>query len=259
MHAFKGIRTEHRIRRQGRDCVATRLDRLAPLDEDTRRLVDALEGAPPLRPRGDFPGERPGHLQPRFIATGWGARVRTLPDGRRQILAFLLPGDEVGLGPRPGPIASGATVAITGITLLDAGPVQAAILSGGPQWRPLREALHVSACLQEACLLNQVTRLGRMTAYERTCHLVLELGERLGMAGIGEPDRFPLPLTQEALADALGLSVVHVNRVLQQLRREGLIDLRAGIVSLRDRGAMRAICDYTSLKPEAWRQVRPAS
>lgn len=253
MHAYQGIRIETRIARQGRATVLHRLDRIAPLDAPARTLIENLEPTQPQRSRGDVAGERAGRPAPRFITSGWAAKVRSLPDGRRQILAFLLPGDSLGVAPLPRPLVQGATVALTNLTFVDAQPVQAALVSGEPQWKALRDAMHVSASLQEAYLLNQVVRLGRLTAYERMCHLVLEIGDRLQLAGIGDPVRFPMPLTQEMLADALGLSVVHVNRVLQQLRREGLIDLRSGIITLRDPQTLRAACDYASPRPEAWR------
>ena len=89
-------------------------------------------------------------------------------------------------------------------------------------------------------------RLGRQTGYERTAHLLLELGDRLAAAGLGDGRRFPMPLTQESLADALGLSVVHVNRILQQLRRERLIELRSGEAVLIERDLLVGVADYRS-------------
>ena len=77
---------------------------------------------------------------------------------------------------------------------------------------------------------DQITRLGRRTAYERFGNLLLELYHRLHVVGLARDGRFALPLTQEMLADALGLSVVHVNRTVQQMRRDGLLELRAGTV-----------------------------
>jgi CRP-like cAMP-binding protein len=70
---------------------------------------------------------------------------------------------------------------------------------------------------------DHIVRLGRLTAYERVAHLVLDIRDRLALVGLAAPDSFPPPLTQETLADVLGLSSVHVNRMLQQLRRDGLV------------------------------------
>lgn len=112
----------------------------------------------------------------------------------------------------------------------------------------LAEALLVAAALDEALLLAHVVRLGRQTAYERTAHLLLELHDRTTTAGLEQNGRFPMPLTQEALADALGLSIVHVNRTLQQLRRDRLIEVRSGEARLLDRDALIEIADYQAPK-----------
>jgi CRP-like cAMP-binding protein len=75
-------------------------------------------------------------------------------------------------------------------------------------------------------------------------HFFLELQRRLEVTGLGDSQRFPLPLTQEILADALGLSIVHVNRTLQHLRREQLIELRSGVAILLQPAALAQIADY---------------
>jgi DNA-binding GntR family transcriptional regulator len=83
-----------------------------------------------------------------------------------------------------------------------------------------------------------------MSALERLCHLLLELRERLERIGLADERRMALPLTQEMMADALGLSIVHVNRTLQQLRQERMIELRAGVAHLVDVERMVELCGY---------------
>nr|WP_281372616.1 helix-turn-helix domain-containing protein [Phenylobacterium haematophilum] len=92
-------------------------------------------------------------------------------------------------------------------------------------------------------------RLGRQTAYERLCHLLLEIRDRLLLVGMASETHFAMPMTQETLADATGLSIVHVNRILQQLRRERLLELQAGKAHLRDPAALAAIADYKAPQP----------
>jgi CRP-like cAMP-binding protein len=75
-------------------------------------------------------------------------------------------------------------------------------------------------------------RVGRQTAYERTAHFILEIHERLSQVGLAGDTTVAIPLTQEIMADALGLSVVHLNRTLQQLRRNQLIEFKSGLVRL---------------------------
>ena len=162
---------------------------------------------------------------PRLIVSGWAAATRSLPDGRRQILQIFLPGDVLGVSPLK---FDRDAVALTAVTTTDARALAAALKA--------RDAVHMGLCLaweraqaaRQQQLLDQIVRLGRLSAYERTAHLLLELIDRHRRAGLSDGRRIPWPLTQETLADVLGLSVVHVNRILQQLRREGLIALRAG-------------------------------
>ena len=74
--------------------------------------------------------------------------------------------------------------------------------------------------------------------------MLLELGQRAAAVGLADGDESPLPLTQEILADALGLSVVHVNRTLQQLRRDGLLDIRGSSLRLLDPDRLAVIAEY---------------
>lgn len=83
-------------------------------------------------------------------------------------------------------------------------------------------------------MARQVVRLGRLNAYERTAHLLLELHERQVRLGSARGGALHLPLTQDVLADILGLSAVHMNRTLQQLRRNVLVDYRPGRTVLQD-------------------------
>ena len=110
-----------------------------------------------------------------------------------------------------------------------------------PAWA---EAVAAMLHADEINLRDQIVRLGRQTAYERLVHLVLEFHHRLEAIGMVDGDSFSLPLTQEILADALGLSVVHINRTLQQVRRDRLLDMRGGQVTLRQPDLMRAMSDW---------------
>jgi CRP-like cAMP-binding protein len=93
-------------------------------------------------------------------------------------------------------------------------------------------------------LLDHIVRLGRQSAYERTAHLFLELRERLAVVGMIQGDTFVLPLTQDQMAEILGLSVVHVNRTLQQMRRDGLIEIKHAHINLLDLKALMVVADF---------------
>lgn len=186
----------------------------------------------------------------RLLVSGWAAHVRDLPDGRRQIVRLLIPGDLCGaLRPEAGHNTC-TVVALTRARVADMGNIVRALDPENPAHARLGALIAVATAGEAEALVTQVVRLGRMSAYERTAHLLLELFDRLSAAGLAQGRRMPFPLTQDNLADALGLSIVHVNRTLQQLRREGLIEYRASAVTLLDRDQLAEICGY-ELKPAA--------
>jgi CRP-like cAMP-binding protein len=234
--------------------VARRLNSLSPLGAEAQELLRGLEDIQ-SHPQGVE--LTPSRLKPRFLISGWAARIRWLADGRRQILSFVLPGDGVGLSLSPNPLALAPAVALTILQTVDADPVLRALDSPAPPVG-LREALRMAARMDEALLLDQVVRLGRQTAYERICHLLLEFRDRLADVGLAQEGSFGLPLTQEVLADASGLSIVHVNRILQQLRRERLLDLRGGRAVLLDIDRLTQAAEYRRPQTSSWAAVRTA-
>lgn len=224
------------------DVVMRRLESLAPLGGEAQNLVRSLDNRQQHPSGAELGGERAGPPRARFLLSGWAARVRWLADGRRQILGFFLPGDAIGLR-HPRPPRPAAITAVTPLQTVDAAPVLGALAQPRPP-AGLAEALMSAADMEEALLYDQVVRLGRQTAYERICHLLLELHDRLADVGLCRNNGFALPLTQEVLADATGLSIVHVNRILQQLRRDQLIDLRSGRATLLDIDQLKGLADY---------------
>ena len=108
----------------------------------------------------------------------------------------------------------------------------------------LAEAYAVSNALDQQYLCLHIVRLGRLNAMERIADWLLELRERLNLSGEAPDDSFILPVTQEIIADALGLTSVHVNRTLQAMRRDGLLELRGGAVTLLDVAQLTALADY---------------
>lgn len=181
------------------------------------------------------------------LVSGWAARTRILSDGRRQITRIMLAGD---VGPSPTLNAPGSTiVAITPVKTASLGTLRELL---GSEELPRAEARNVLQRLadeEQAELFDHIVRLGRMSAYERTADMILELFGRLARKGQIAGETMPLPLTQELLADFLGLSIVHVNRTLQQLRRKGLIVLRAGQLRILDLAALAAVCGRQPILP----------
>jgi CRP-like cAMP-binding protein len=193
---------------------------------------------------------------PHLLLSGWACRFRMLPDGRRQIFEFTLPGDIYGLCLRPQAIALTTTISLTPVRIADASALGEALLRRPEEHPGLTAALHSTASLEEAYLLNQLMRVGRQTAYERTAHLILELHERLSIVGMASETTVPIPLTQEIMADALGLSVVHLNRTLQALRRNQLIEFKSGQMRLLQPEQLRELADFRS--PRITQQAKAA-
>jgi CRP-like cAMP-binding protein len=215
----------------------TRLNRLAPLSEAEKRALElSIASARRIPPHRDILVEGGTVPEPVILAWGWAARLRQFSDGKRQVLSFLLPGELIGTRRQRDPLAATTIVAITEIGLCTA--PQAA------RGEALAEAYAVSAALEETYLFRQIARLGRMSAQERLIDCLLEMRERLTLAGLAEGDSFPLPLTQELLADALGLTSVHVNRTLQSMRREQLVEIRSGRARISQPDQLAQMVDF---------------
>ncbi len=175
------------------------------------------------------------------VCEGWAARVSRLSDGRRQILSFIFPGDLVSTD---AVFASSLSVFVEAITavrycLCDRAEVHQRLTSEPELFNAL-----LSRCLAEKEEADQLaTNLGRRRAEARIAHLFLTLKARLKARGLVQNRTFELPLRQQQIADATGLTTVHVNRVFGSLRDEGLIQLSAGTVRIPDLAALRRLAD----------------
>lgn len=234
--------------------VLARLAALAPLagtapDAVRRAAANALmirahrELVDRAGPRGQGPWA--GRT---LVLAGWGAMVRGFHDGRRQILTVILPGDVIAWGDEDDRGAVTQFVAIT-----DMAVCRAPVPQDGDDG--LARAYARSAALLNGQLLRQVARLGRLSAQDRLIDWLLDLNDRLALAGLADNGGFPLPLTQEMIADVLGLTSVHVNRTLQSLRKEGLVERSAGRIRLADPARLARLVDYTPALP----RVSPAA
>lgn len=227
------------------DAVLRRLSGYVPLAAEETALLHQLAARPVLVPaRTELVRDGEAAPRPQVLLEGWACRQRLLADGRRQIVVVLLPGDLIGLDQRRRPLPFGSVTTLTPAQVCEAGALREAAAGRGKE-AGLAAALRQAREMEEIWLVNQVVRLGRQTAYERVAHFLLELRERLAAVDRVQENRFSFPITQEVLADALGLSVVHMNRTMQQLRRDGLVEQRATAITLRDVPALVSIADYT--------------
>ncbi|MET7248188.1 Crp/Fnr family transcriptional regulator [Methylobacterium sp. EM32] len=231
------------------DAALRRLSGYAPLTPDEAALLHQIAARTVLVPaRTELVRDGEAAPRPQVLLEGWACRQRLLADGRRQIVVVLLPGDLIGLDQRRRPLPFGSVATLTPARICEAGALRDAAAGGGKEAGKeagLAAALRQAREMEEIWLVNQVVRLGRQTAYERVAHFLLEVRERLAAVDRVQENRFSFPITQEVLADALGLSVVHMNRTMQQLRRDGLVEQRATAITLRDVPALISIADYT--------------
>lgn len=220
-----------------------KLERSGPLDAEEKRALRATF----FRIREGEIGEdlaRQGARPPgcTMLLKGMLARYETLPDGARQILAIVLPGDIYDLHGFTISVMDHSVGALTPATVAVA-PYEA--VSALARAYPRLSTLLLRESVVEAAQLRAwIANCGRRSAYARIAHLFCELYVRMAAVGLAAPYACDLPLTQATLGDATGLSVVHVNRVLQQLRGDGYISLKSGRLVIHDWEALAAAAGF---------------
>jgi CRP-like cAMP-binding protein len=216
------------IQDTGQTCRDSGESRLKFFDRavDARRIIfhsgDRIEGIP-------------------VISSGWAAIVSTLPNNRRQIVAILLPGDLVSGGLIFEDKLDVSVEAITNVTYRSFDRAE------------FRAALFKNPCLLESTLkvwneqslhiVQLATSLGQCTAEERVAGLLMKLMDRLTPLGMVTDHSFHFPLRQSHIAEITGLTPVHVSRVINLLRREGLIELSNRTLTVQDPAALERACN----------------
>jgi CRP-like cAMP-binding protein len=163
---------------------------------------------------------------------GWAARFKTLQDGSRQIVDFVIPGDFCDLHVALLSEMDHGIVALTPCSVARIDEAEIAKLTS--ENNQIVRAMWWSTLVDQGILREWVLNVGRRNAYGRIAHLLCEMHFRMNRVGLVEHERLALPVTQEELADATGLTSVHVNRTLQRLRRENLVEVRGGMLTLLD-------------------------
>jgi CRP-like cAMP-binding protein len=163
------------------------------------------------------------------LSSGWACSYKILEDGQRQIVDFQIPGDFLGLRSLLMHVSDHSVEPINDIEVTEV--LRNDLLGVFTQPPRLATAILLAASRDEAMVVEHLVNIGRRSAAERTANFLLELGARLALVGMGSKAGFECPLSQYLMADALGLSAVHVNRVLRQLREDGLVTFRDGFVS----------------------------
>jgi len=196
-----------------------------------------------------------------LVLEGLVCRYKMVAGGRRQILSFHLPGDLPDLQSLYLPRMDHSLAALT--------PVRVAFIPNEAirnlirKHDSLAETLTRRALIDGSIFREWIANVGRRTALERIAHVMCETYVRMRALGLGQQDEFELPLTQTELGDATGLSNVHVNRTLQELRRLGVISTIKKVHTIVDWEMLKETADFDpaylhllSTKGEAGRAAR---
>ena len=222
-----------------------KLDSISVLSEEDREAIRRL----PFREKlfGENQdlvrqGDRPSECC--LLVEGFVCRYKVLGEGQRQIMSFHLPGDIPDLQSLHLKVMDHSLGALT--------PVRVAFipheaLEEITHTRPTVTAAFWRDTLIDASVFREwLAGVGRRSAYQRIAHLICELCTRLKALGLIDENSFQLMVTQAEVADALGLSSVHVNRVLQDLRRDGLIAIQGRVLKVLDWEGLKEAGDFDS-------------
>ena len=208
------------------EALTRKLDSFVRLSPDDRQALRSAFDLPArlVPARRDFAREGDAPRTMHLVREGWAARHKTLPDGRRQIVALLIPGDLVDIDLQLVRERDHSIGAICECSVSDV-PFAGSRPAGRRQSRASRQAMRMDALVVAATSHEWTLNVGQRSAYERISHLFAEMTYRLRRAGLAVGDETDWPLTQHDLADTTGLTPVHVNRTLQLMRKDGLISL----------------------------------
>jgi len=220
-----------------------KLDSISSLsDEEKRALLDLPMNVKVFEADNDIvrDGDRPSDCC--LILSGFVCRYKVLSDGRRQIMGFYVPGDIPDLQSLHLHVMdhSIGTLVTSSIALIPHESLRNLLM----QHPGLTGAFWRDTLIDAAMFREWMIGMGRRSAYQRIAHLLCELQMRLRAVGLAGENGYDLPVTQNELGDALGLSTVHVNRVLQDLRSEGLLALHGGTLHVPDWEALQVAGDF---------------
>lgn len=208
-----------------------KLESIAELSEEQKQAVAAIKGQVREIQRGEdiaSEGSRPKHCT--IVLTGLLCRYKQLPDGTRQIVAFHTPGDV--------PDLHSVFIDVMDHSLGAIATSQVMMVPHDEMRRTIRadpllgEVLWRDSLVDAAVFREWTVNVGSRSAYKRIAHLLCEMMARMKAVGLSDGQTCMLPITQGDIADATGLSAVHVNRTLQGLRGEGLLEVGSGSVAV---------------------------
>ncbi|AZB64656.1 Crp/Fnr family transcriptional regulator [Cereibacter sphaeroides] len=223
--------------------LARKLGAFAVLSDDELAVLEALSRRLRVFPPGqDVIHQGQERRSAYILASGWTSSYKLLPDGRRQIVDFQIPGDFLGLRSL---LFRTSDHNIMPVTRIEASEVSIQDLVGGFNRAPrLAAAVLWAASRDEAMVVEHLVGVGRRGPRERLAHFFLELHARLRLVGFATATSFDCPLSQYHLADALGLTAIHVNRVLRGFREADLMRFQKGKAEFLDPAELVRLADF---------------
>lgn len=216
------------------------LERLT--DDEIERVIRLCRSVQTVARKSDIvsEGDRPEHVH--IILNGWAGRYTIRKDGSRQFTAFLVAGDFCDIHTMALRKMDHSIVAITDCQIAYVDPAEIEEITRSTP--VLTRALWRSTLVDEAILRRWIVNITSGDAFSTIAHLFCEMHLRLRAVGLVDDDRFAFPLTQEEIADATGMTSVHVNRTLKRMRDEGLIETEGRRLNILDVAALRQISGF---------------
>ena len=219
-----------------------KLEAFAPLSEADKRCLDAtIQPTHEIGSRMDLIHEGDTPEAVHLILDGFACRYKMLPDGRRQIIAYLVPGDFCDLHIFILKAMDHSIATLSRCTVVKILRPQILELLDRPA---IARAMWWATLVDESILREWLVSVGGRPAEERIGHLLCELLLRLQTVGLTTQNTYELPITQTELADTVGLSSVHVNRVLQRLRDDGLITFKSKSLVILDVKRLKTVSGF---------------
>ena len=225
------------------ETVLTRLRLIGPLSPEDEAAVLALPGRLQILKPGE-PALREGEhpTVSVVVLSGFMQRFTLTPTGARQIHSFYLPNDTPSFEAVPMERMDNTLAAVT---RCEVGVITHKAILELMEDRPaVRKLIWRETLVQAAMVRAWLMRNGQMLAHAKLAHLFCEIMARARAVGLTQGDSFDLPITQEHLADALGMSAVHVNRTLAVLRAGGLVEFQGGRVIVPDPGKLAEVAEF---------------
>lgn len=233
-----------------------KLERFGPLSTEEQAILAKLTAHPrKFAARKDLirEGDRPG---PVFVdLEGWACRYKILPNGTRQIVGYLMPGDSCDL--HVALLAemdhSIQTIREALVARIERHEMNAVLVAH----RGIAQAMYIAQLIDEGTMRAWITSMGRRSSIERVAHLMCELYVRARNVGVITERTLTLPLSQTILADSLGMTPVHLNRVLRTLKTNGAMYLGRNNLTILDPEMLVNLAGFDD--NYLHRRIRPAA